>query len=633
MIEGVTKIEKFNFRSGVGLQQKQAENFKKLLISISKDLRVLLIKLADRLHNVRTIQYLQKDKIKRICRETLEIYAPLANRFGVWKVKWELEDLAFKYLYPEEYKKIAKVVQAKKNDRDQFISRFTKPVEDILKKAGINASVSGRSKHFYSIYKKKEIRHVDYDELYDLAAIRIIVDSIEECYTTLGLIHAHFEPINRLRDYIAKPKPNNYQSIHTIVISEDKKKVEVQIRTKDMHYIAEEGIAAHWRYKEMKSHTDDDFRNLTKVKKVDLEFQNQKKLVGNLLNENEDVEGDDFIQSIKLNLFQDIIVVLTPNGDYIELPKGSTAIDFAFAIHTDVGLCCNGAILNDSMVPIRTKLKNGDVVKVKCSKTPHPSRDWLNYAVTSRARQKIRNFLRKKELEDAVELGKLIVTKRARKLHFPFKTEEDYKAILAAGKLNDLNTLYSEIGLGNITFDELVEIVRPNIIEDEVEPIEEISKVSEEHKEQKNEICIEDLDNLMLSFAKCCHPLPGDNIVGYTTRGRGITVHREDCKDSSFLNLKANEPERFLSLTWKENKDKSKLIRMRIFGEKNGKISAPIIGLLMKHQIDLQQINFRKSHNEVIGDLVFIKNPKIKIQNLKDEIMQIKHVEEIKLLN
>ncbi|HHE38955.1 MAG TPA: bifunctional (p)ppGpp synthetase/guanosine-3',5'-bis(diphosphate) 3'-pyrophosphohydrolase, partial [Candidatus Cloacimonetes bacterium] len=533
LVEGVSKLKKYHYKTHKSRKEQQAENFRKLLISITEDIRIILIKLADRLHNMRTIKYLDQEKIKRISQETLDIYAPLASRFGLAKIKWELEDLSFKYLYPDEYKNINEVISQKKEERDAYIREVVEPLKKYLDEDGIKAEVFGRSKHFYSIYRKKVRKNLDYEDIYDFAAIRIIVEKVEECYEVLGTIQTLFEPIKqRFRDYISRPKPNNYQSLHTVVIGPNARKVEVQIRTKEMNIIAEEGIAAHWHYKELKDSSDKVYQKKLEKTIPEKSYHHQIVWIRKLLQQEK--SSDEFMDFMQLNLYPDIIVVQTPDGDFIKLPKHATPIDLAFAVHTDVGFHCIGAKVNGKFVPIRTLLHTGDVVEVLTSPQGHPSKDWLSFMKSSKAKQKIRTYFRHKELDDAIQLGEDIFLKNCRKIHYKFKNEEDILEIARRFKINDFKTFFAQIGKGDILFASIKEIIEEKQVEENPipeEPVfEELPDGSLERKVARG-VKIGGIDNLMIHYAKCCHPVPGDKIIAYTTRGRGITIHRQNCSN------------------------------------------------------------------------------------------------------
>ncbi len=633
LVEGVSKLKKYRYKTHKSRKEQQAENFRKLLISITKDIRIILIKLADRLHNMRTIKYLEREKIERISQETLDIYAPLANRFGLAKIKWELEDLSFKYLYPAEYEKINEVISQKKEERDAYIREVIEPLQRYLEEDGISARVFGRSKHFYSIFRKKIRKNFEYEDIYDFAAIRIIVQKVEECYEILGIIQTLFEPIKqRFRDYIARPKPNNYQSLHTVVIGPHERKVEVQIRTQEMHLVAEEGIAAHWHYKEQEETSDKNFQK--KLEKVEREnsYHNQIVWIRKLLQQEK--SSDEFMDFMRLNLYPDIMVVQTPNRDFIKLPKHATPIDLAFAVHTDVGFHCIGAKVNGKFVPIRTLLHTGDVVEVLTSPQGHPSKDWLSFMKSSKAKQKIRTYFRHKELDDAIQLGEDIFLKNCRKIHFKFKQEEDIIEIAKRFKTNDLKTFFAEIGKGDILFAQIKKIIEEKQVEEiqseEEEELEELQDGSLERRVARG-VKIGGIDNLMIHYAKCCHPVPGDKIIAYTTRGRGITIHRQKCSNPGFIHLTTKEPERIMSVVWdyslRKKKEKKLLLKkIKVTGIRKPNFLIKILGKFTKCRIDLDDIDLLKKRNQSIGIFSFHVNDESEFRILRNEILELRGV-------
>ncbi|MBC8384809.1 MAG: bifunctional (p)ppGpp synthetase/guanosine-3',5'-bis(diphosphate) 3'-pyrophosphohydrolase [Candidatus Cloacimonetes bacterium] len=625
LVDGVSKLKKYNYKTNLTRKEQQAENFRKLLISITKDIRIIFIKLADRLHNMRTIKYLQSEKIERIAQETLDIYAPLANRFGLAKIKWELEDLSFKYIYPEEYRKIVDVIAQKKEDRDAFIRDLIISVQDVLQNAGLTAKITGRSKHFYSIYRKKIRKKLEYEDIYDFAAIRVIVNEVEECYEVLGILQTAFQPVNqRFRDYIIRPKSNNYQSLHTVVIGRQNRKIEIQIRTKKMHLIAEEGIAAHWQYKE--------FHDLDK--KTRSALPEQVSWIRRLLQK--ETKSGDFLDLLRMNLFPDIIVVMTPNGDYIKLPKHSTPIDLAFAVHTDVGFHCIGARVNGKFVPIRTLLQTGDIVEVLTSPNGHPSKDWLSFMKSLKARAKIRTYFHRKEQEDAIQLGEEIFIKNCRKIHYKIKNENDILQISKQFKINDIQTFFSNLGRGDILFSQIKEFIEKRnyahaLSQDVPEQEErELINGSAERKVAKG-VKIGGIDNLMIHYAKCCSPVPGDQILAYTTRGRGITIHQRNCSNPGFVHLIKREPQRILQVSWdysiKKKKIRKKIQKkIKVIGIQNPNFLIRILGKFSKCHIDLDDINMEKKKNQSIGYFVFRVNSEQELQILTNEILELKSV-------
>ncbi len=599
LVEGVTKISDLHFK-GSSQMDKQAENFRKLLVSITKDVRVILIKLADRLHNMRTIKYLPVVKQKRIARSTLSIYAPLANRFGLSWIKNELEDRCLKVLHPNAYKRIAALVQTKKEQRDKFLNEVVcKQIHQQLKKYNITAEVRSRSKHFYSIFRKNSVRGVPYEEILDLNAVRILVDKQEECYYAFGALHAVYKPLNIVKDYIANPKPNGYQSLHTIVIGPQNKKLEVQIRTHKMEKFAEEGVAAHWRYKENASYS-----NKTLEKKasqgVNQDFETQLGFVRKFLQNNAEQVSDDFLDNLQMDLYPEIIIVTTPKGDLMELPQGASVLDFAFSIHSQVGSCCLSGKVNGVIKPLREKLKTGDKVEVETSNKINISKNWLKYVKSSKARSKIRSHLKKRRLEDAIELGKEIFVKKCRKFHLKFNSEQEIIELSRKFHISNTQDFYAQLGQGNIIFPQIIEKLKAN-------PTETKKKSPEKKKENKAEtvsgVIVDGQKNLMIKYAGCCTPLPGDKVIGFVTKGRGIIVHKQDCHEVNFLQKQKEMPERFISIDWDytsgKSSPKSKQNRLKIVCKNKNNILIDILSIIAKYDLTVDKIgnNLRKDHN------------------------------------
>ena len=539
LVQGVTKIESFEYRAKE--TDKQADNFRKLLISVTKDIRVILIKLADRLHNMRTLEFMTEKQKMRISQETMDIYAPLANRFGIAGINRELEDLSFKWLHPEEYKKLVKLVLIKKDERDLMIQNAVSDIEKVMKHNDISGTVNGRSKHFYSIFHKHRRKNVSYDDILDLAAIRIIVDSVSDCYKVLGVIQTEFIPLEKSRkDYIARPKPNNYQSLHLVAENAEGQRFEFQIRTKEMHLIAEDGIAAHWLYKGQESKAQ-----------IQEGFEGQLVRIRNFLNDQND--SDNFLNSLKMNLHPDTIVVLSPQNDYIKLRKHSSPIDYAFKIHSDLGFHCKGAFVNGKHVPLRSRLYSGDVVQVLTSPQAKPSKDWVNFLSSPKARQKVRSYFKKLELQEYIDTGKELFFKRARKIHLKARTDSEILEIARNFKISDVRSFFAALGKNEITFDEVKEVLKekeivdaPQIIQDELEL----------KRKKSDGIIIEEITDILLRYAKCCSPVPGDKIIGYITRGKGITIHKTNCNNTGFFNQIKKEPERKVNVRWNYRDDK-----------------------------------------------------------------------------
>ncbi len=537
LVDGVTKISRVRFSSR---EEQQAENFRKMILAISKDIRVILIKLADRLHNIRTLRFHTRENQVRIAQETLEIYAPIAHRLGIMWIKRELEDEAFRFLQPEAYEEIAAKVAQAKVEKERYI----REVEDLIRKEleshGLKPTVQGRFKHYYSIYKKMKDQQIPFEELYDLLAFRVIVRNKAECYEALGYIHAMWPPIpGKFNDYIAMPKPNGYQSLHTTVFGPDKKRMEVQIRTERMHRIAEEGIAAHWRYKEGRVVQDKQDERLAWVRQL-LDWQQELD------------DPKEFLDVVKVELFPDEVYVLTPKGAVVQLPKGATPVDFAYAIHTEVGHQCVGAKVNDKMVPLRYELQSGDVVEIITHPDHKPSRDWLKFVKSSKARAKIRQWFKTEERNRSLALGRDLCEKEFRRHGLNFakllKTPEMEEAVRSLS-FQDLDDLVAAVGYGKLSPRTLLTYFVPET-EGEREAEEPKVLPSLETKKRKvtavkGGITVYGVENVMVHFARCCQPLPGDKILGFITRGRGVTIHTSDC-----ANMQAVDPNRLIPVEW-----------------------------------------------------------------------------------
>lgn len=526
LVQGVTKLGKLQFKSK---EERQAENFRRLFIAMANDIRVIFLKLADRLHNMRTLNFMEPAKQKKIAQETLDIFAPLANRLGIYKIKAELEDLSLRYLDPDKYYEIAQLVAQTKADREATVNILIDKISNDVKKSGINAQITGRAKHYYSIYAKMKRQNITFHDLYDITAVRVIVDTVKECYEVLGLIHSQFKPIpGRFKDYIAMPKGNMYQSLHTSVIGPKSKPLEVQIRTWKMHQVAEYGIAAHWRYKEKGSQKADN--------SSDMKFSWMHKLVEY---DKEMKNAEDYVKSVKLDLFSDQVFAFTPNGDVLDLPKDATPVDFSYRIHSDVGHKTVGALINGRIVPLSTKLKNGDIVEILTSKTPAPRLDWLTFVVTKQASQKIKQWFKKNNRDEHVNLGKSNLEHELTKAVFDdYMKQGEFDKVAKTMNYQSAEDLFAALGYGETTLNKVVnKLKRPQ----EKKP-EETFHVSHKKASQKDII---GLEGLLYSFARCCSPIPGEPIVGVVTRAKGVTVHRADCKT-----LETIPHERFMDIRW-----------------------------------------------------------------------------------
>lgn len=525
LVDGVTKIGQMKFKNS---NEKQGENIRKMIVAMGRDVRVLLVKLCDRLHNMRTMNFMPFEKQERIALETLEIYCPLAGRMGISSLKTELEDLCFRYYRPDMYYELIQKLRKTEAETNRYIAEVKGMISAELLRANFKFEVYGRSKHLWSIYKKMQSRNIDYEQLYDVLAFRVIVETVAECYGVLGLVHSLWKPIpGRFKDFIAMPKANNYRSLHTTVIGPGGERIEIQIRTREMHLVAERGIAAHWKYKERGKFADDS------------EFQKANWL-RDLVNSHQQVKSaDEFLDSVKTDLFDSEIYVFTPKGEVREFPEGATPLDFAYGVHTELGNRCTGARVNGKMVPLRYQLQNGDTVEIVTSKTQVPSKDWLKYAVTNKAKQKIRQYVKEEQRRRSLALGKELVEKEFRKFGMAavkFLKGPEYEAFLKENGLRDQEELYVKVGYGRLDTKNLVERLSPTHLAKEAAKTEEntfmervVKAAAQKTRRSNSLVSVDGMDDVLVHFAKCCHPIPGDSISGFISRGRGVTVHRADC--------------------------------------------------------------------------------------------------------
>ncbi|MBQ1523647.1 MAG: bifunctional (p)ppGpp synthetase/guanosine-3',5'-bis(diphosphate) 3'-pyrophosphohydrolase, partial [Firmicutes bacterium] len=542
LVDGVTKLTNLEFESK---EERQAENIRKMFLAMSKDIRILVIKLCDRLHNLRTIQFMPPHKIREKCQETLDIYAPLAARLGMYAFKFEMEDIAFKNLEPEAYARLDAEMHARNEERSEVIKIIVEEVKKLLSDLGIKFEVYGRSKHYYSIYKKMTYQHKSLDEIFDLTAVRIIVDSVKDCYGVLGAVHTRWKPIpGRFKDYIAMPKPNNYQSLHTTVIGDNGNPFEIQIRTQEMHRVAEYGIAAHWKYKEGIVKEDEEGK-LAWLRQT-LEWQQEVS------------DSKDFVDTLKMDLFSNQVFVFTPKGDVVELPAGSTPLDFAFKIHTAIGYKCVGAKVNGKMVTIDYELQNGEIVDIVTSaNSKGPSIDWLKIVKTNSAKNKIRQYLKKENKSGNAEKGKELLEKTVKKKGLDQKEVLQNQYLLKAAKAmsyTNLEDLYNAVSYGGAVLNKTIKLCVDYYHEDiqiqlkEQEELKVKEKKPDRKKPMTKGVTVKGVSNLYVRFARCCNPIPGDEIIGYTTKGRGIAIHRADC--INMMSLPESEKERFIEVAW-----------------------------------------------------------------------------------
>lgn len=565
LVDGVTKLGSLVFENK---EERQAENLRKMFLAMSKDIRVLIIKLADRLHNLRTINYMTENKIKEKCNETLDIYAPLASRLGIYSVKFELEDISLKYLYPEAYKDLRRQINEKKEEREKHLSKIIKEIDETLADMDIKYEIYGRTKHFYSIFRKMQYQKKNLDEIFDLMAVRIIVDSVKDCYSILGIVHTMWTPIpGRFKDYIAMPKPNMYQSIHTTVIGDTGTPFEIQIRTTEMHRIAEYGIAAHWKYKEGISAEGEEVKMAWL--RQSLEWQKEMD------------DPTEFLETLKVDLFENQVFVFTPKGDVMELPAGATPLDFAFKVHTEVGAKCVGAKVNGKMVTIDHTLENGDIIEIVTSaQSGGPSIDWLKIAKSSTARTKIRQWLKKENKSDEIDKGKVLLDKYVRKKGY------DPKMVIRNSFLNklikelnfkDFDEFYTQIANGGTVLSKAAgklfslynehEEYEKRKDENTAETLgmQDNSKLIQHRTKSEQGIIVKGMEGLLVRVSKCCNPVPGDDIIGYITKGRGISVHRKDCPN--MISLPEEEKKRFIEVEWNYDHGQSYEADITIVGE------------------------------------------------------------------
>ncbi|MBU5336457.1 RelA/SpoT family protein [Intestinibacter bartlettii] len=634
LVDGVTKLGKIKYQTK---EESQAENLRKMFLAMAKDIRVILIKLADRLHNMRTLKYMPEEKAKYKAKETLEIYGGIAHRIGISKIKWELEDLALKYIDPEGYRELTDKITMKRSQRQEYIDKIVQLLEEKFKEVDINCEVSGRPKHFYSIYKKMKKKNKTFEEIYDLTAVRIIVDTVKDCYAVLGMVHTMWIPMpGRFKDYIAMPKPNLYQSLHTTVIGPDGEPVEIQIRTHEMHEIAENGIAAHWKYKEGITGNHD------------AKMEQKLKWLRQMMEWEKDVQDPhEFLDALKDDVFNSQVYVFTPKGDVIELPAGSTPIDFAYRVHTNVGNKCTGAKINGKIVPINYKLQNGEIVEVITSaNSPGPSRDWLSIVQTPTARNRIRQWFKKERREENIERGTDILEKEFKRYNIPYKNASIQKFLnQVAKKFNQptLEDLIATIGYGGIATSQVMPKVRDfynkevNRQEKEKRMQEKENKIKKNFDEQEyakkrkkkdNGITVKGLDNILVRFAKCCNPLPGDDIVGYITKGRGVAIHRKDCTniklDDEFLK------NRLVEVEW-NNPEKSKFEgEVKIIAVDRVGLLNDVIHIVSMEKLSISGINCRvlKDNTANISLLVEV-NDISELKQLMKKIKSIPGVDEV----
>jgi GTP pyrophosphokinase len=617
LVDGVTKIGKLAFSSR---EERQAENFRKMVVAMAHDLRVLMIKLADRLHNMRTLDYLALDKAKKIAQETLDIYAPLAHRLGMAKVKAELEDLALRVMQPEDYQELMRRVAKRRLEREAEINSLIALLQDKLGEVGIESKIAGRPKHFYSIWKKMHEGGREFDEIYDLTAVRVLTKTVRDCYGALGVIHSLWKPVpGRFKDFIAMPKVNMYQSLHTTVIGPKGDPVEIQIRTWEMHRVAEEGIAAHWLYKEKKGDRDRFDEAFTWLRQL-MESQKEMK------------DPKEFLDTVRFDLFPDEVYVFTPKGDVKALPEGSTPIDFAYAVHTDVGHHCVGAKVNGKLVPLRYTLRQGDIVEVVASPTQHPSRDWLKIVKSSRSKAKINQWLKVEERARSLELGRELFDREAKKYRLIPATllgSDEMKKLLAEMGYATSDDLLAAMGYGKSSVHQVLGKLAPTIVREHDQTPE--TKPQKTPRKSVGAVRISGVDDVLVRFGKCCSPVPGDGIVGFITRGRGLTVHARDC-----LTVAKNvlDKERLLAVEWDGGEPAKRPVKIAVYiGRDRPGLLAEITAAISSRQgniikAEITVTDDRKGLNHFVIEVEDLQQLQGIMQSIRDvkDVMNVERV-------
>lgn len=617
MVDGVTKISKITFKTN---EERQAENFRKMLLAMARDIRVILVKLADRLHNMRTLAHQPAERRLRIAQETRDIYAPLANRLGISWLKCELEDLSFCHLEPEIFNDLEKRVLQHRRERDTFVTSMKKRLEGILAEHEIDGQVQGRLKHLSSIQKKLQKQKIELEQIHDLIAFRIVVPTIRDCYAMLGIIHSSWKPIpGRFKDFIAMPKANMYQSLHTTVVGPSGQRMEVQLRTAEMHRVAEEGIAAHWKYKEGRGANKGDERRFGWLREM-LEWQKEIK------------DSSEFMSSVKIDLFPEEVYVFTPGGDVKELPKESTPIDFAFSVHSDVGQRCSGAKINGRLVPLKTQLKNGDIVEIITSPHQTPSKDWLKFVKTSKAKNRIRAWVKEQDRHQSLELGRDLLEKDLRKYGFSFNRAtnlDSIKGTLAELGFKALDDLVAAVGYGKVTSGQVLSRLIPEQFKVEPPKPSRITQVIDKlRKKPADAISVQGLDGILVRFSKCCNPLPGDEVVGFISQGHGVTVHAVECP-----RVLESDPERRIEVSWNRQKGVTRSVRIRVHSVDQKGILAAITRVITKTEANILRASVYST-----SDGRGIQNFEIDVQDVHhltrvmDSVQKLKGVQKVERL-
>ncbi len=622
LVDGVTKLGRINFSSK---EDQQAESFRKMLLAMARDIRVLLVKLADRLDNMRTLEHMKVDSQERIAKETLDIYAPLAGRLGIHWLKSELETLAFKYLHPDAYADLHRRSKRVAVDRNAFVQDVTRRVERMLVERGFSVEVSGRIKHPYSIYRKMKRSGCEFEQVHDFAAFRVITETVADCYAALGVVHSQWTPVpGRFKDYIALPKPNMYQSLHTAVLGPGHRRIEVQIRTREMHQIAEMGIAAHWKYKDGVTGIDErDIEKFTWLRQL-MEVQKDVK------------DPAEFLESVRVDLFHDEVFVFTPKGDVKVFPRGSTPLDFAYAIHSDIGEHCTGARVNDALVPLRYQLHNGDTVEIVTSTNQHPSKDWLEFVATGRARSRIRTYLRAAERKQSIALGCELLERAMRRKQMSFarlmKSNEIDK-VVEAFNTSTRDELFSLVGYGKISVGQVIEVLHPKDKAAPPEslrptPLERVVDHARSRTRESDGIQIGGVEDVLVRYARCCGPVPGDPVIGWITRGRGVTVHRRECQK-----VMSSDPERRVEVTWASKGPPVRPASIRIICSDRPGILKDVSNVFSESGLNISQANCRTSRDgRAVNVFRFGVDDVSKLRTLIRSIMRIPGIQDVQRL-
>lgn len=608
VVDGLTKISKMDFRS---LEEQQAENFRKMILAMSKDLRVLLIKLVDRLHNMRTLEYHNRASQLRIARETLDIYAPLANRLGIHWLQVELEELSLKFLEPDDYRVLKAKLDTIAREKDEYLKDVMAKIQAKLNEAGIKAELKSRIKHIYSVYQKLKRQNIPLENIYDVLGVRVIVNTVGECYAVLGIIHNMWKPIQqRIKDFIAMPKPNKYQSLHTTVFGPAGERIEIQIRTYEMDFVANEGIAAHWLYKDYAK-----FQDPGKLK--DQEGQELSWLRRLLESHKELKNPREFLQSVKLDLYPEDVFVFTPRGEVLQFPLGATPLDFAYSVHTQLGHQCTGAKVNGQIVKLNYELKSGDVIEILRSPKQHPSKDWMRIAKTSRARNKIQTWLRTQEREQSIALGREMLEKKIKGLHVA--KDVDIEALAKEFSFKSADDLYASIGFGRTSVNQVAHKILPE------EQKKEYKEALPRKKQAGSSVVVKGVDNLLIRFARCCRPIPGDDIIGFITRGKGITVHRSGCPYATEI-----DSQRVIPVEWDAGASESHEIELAVICEDKPGMLGSITAILGARNINITKLNASSmpDGNSMCVFRVLVKDLG-ELEKLSADIRRLKGVERI----